>query len=399
MVNLSQEFDKEAKGQTSKPKESKASLDNKDKKGSTVPPAPSEKHQPTGPTESATAESKNASEASVPDPTGAQPSKDAASGKVSPDQGKSESSTPSNTTTQGDPNLPSNKKMTAKQWGANFVAKHQEMLAKKAKTQEFVQPESLKERLIREGKSHPDPKDPKFAQYFKEKAIKPTHPESNTSDNNEGGNSKDSAGTPSIATPTTKVYPKRGAGFCSTFASLLSPGGTKPKGSPSSSASSASYVDPESLKTGAKKGAKENTIDGEGDPEETINPKVTTMEDPTPDAPDPSVPIEDNSTSVIPPEGEVVAEETIIVVKEIKTGVSNEELPPQNRDNPEDIAGNPPEEPIGGSEDNSSTLQDGSSNTASEQWQTVLDRRIAKKNKKALKNKEKQQKRQAKLLR
>jgi hypothetical protein len=67
--------------------------------------------------------------------------------------------------------------MTAQEWGAKFVHIHQERAAKKTKAQQLTRPESLKERLIREGKSHPDPKDPKFPQYFKNKAIKSTHQE------------------------------------------------------------------------------------------------------------------------------------------------------------------------------------------------------------------------------
>jgi hypothetical protein len=58
-----------------------------------------------------------------------------------------------------------------------------------------------------------------------------------------------------------------------------------------------------------------------------------------------------------------------------------------------------PEDPIGGDGNDEITPQDGSSNTASEEWTTILDKRIERKNKKARKNKEKQQKKLAKQLR
>jgi hypothetical protein len=149
--------------------------------GSTGEPKPTDLTNPTD------TESNKIAGTHDPDSKGSQPSKDASSKPVLPAQGKVEGSTPPSQPDQDNPVPPSSKKMTAEQRGAKLVvSKHQEMVAKKAKTQEFIRPESLKERLIREGKSHPDPKDPKFAQYFKEKAIKSTHQEGNTSGNNEG---------------------------------------------------------------------------------------------------------------------------------------------------------------------------------------------------------------------
>jgi hypothetical protein len=412
-INLSQEFDKEATQPVPNSKEPKARRDNQDKKKSTVPSESSGGQKPTDSTKPMGNENNKTTGTRVPDLKGSQSSNDVSSRRVLPAQGK----VPPNQPAQNNPSLPSNKKLTAEQWGAKLVSKHQEMIAK--------------ERLIREGKSHPDPKDPKFPQYFKEKAIKSTHQEGGTSGNNDGENSKNAAENPSIATPTPRVTPKRGAGLCTTITNMFSPGGTKPNGSPSSSASSASYVDPDSVNLGAKEGTKENTTGGEGDPEKTIDPNVTTLEDPIPDAPDPIKPGEDNSTTVIPPGDKVVKEHTVTVIEETKTDISNEGSPPQNRGNSDDITSNPPEEPTGGSEDNSSaprgessnninsddatsnppekpiggnednasTPRDGSLNTDSEQWQTILDKRTAKKNKKARKNKEKQLNEQAKLLR
>jgi hypothetical protein len=135
-------------------------------------------------------ENNKTADTNIPDPKGPQPPKDASLGEILSDRGKTGSSIPSNQATQSNTDLPSNKKMRAQQWGAKFVHKHQERAAKKTKAQQFTRPESLKERLIREGKSHPDPKDPKFTQYFKEKAIKPTHQEEegNISGNSGGGN-------------------------------------------------------------------------------------------------------------------------------------------------------------------------------------------------------------------
>jgi hypothetical protein len=74
-------------------------------------------------------------------------------------------------------------------------------------------------------------------------------------------------------------------------------------------------------------------------------------------------------------------------------------MTPQNEGNSDAITSDPPEDAIIGDGDDESTPQDGSSNTASEEWTTILDKRIERKNKKAHKNKEKQQKKQAKQLR
>jgi hypothetical protein len=185
----------------------------------------------------------------VPDPKEQQPSKDESSGEVLSDQGKTEGNIPSNQVIQGNPDHPSNKKMTAQEWGSKFVHIHQERTARKIKAQEFTCPESLKERLIQEGKSHLDPKDPRFPQYFKNKAIKssPQEQEGNISGDSVGGDSKDIVETPPITIPHPEVTPKRARGLCTTLSNIFSPGGTKPKDSPSSE-SSATYVDPDLVK-------------------------------------------------------------------------------------------------------------------------------------------------------
>jgi hypothetical protein len=171
-INLSQEFDKKARERTPKLKEPKSRQDNKGKKESTSPSESGRGQQPTELTKSLITGENKTVDTNVPGPKEQQPSKDESSGEILSDQGKTEGNIPSNQATQSDPNHPSNKKMTAQEWGSKFVHIHQERTAKKTKAQEFTRPESLKEKLIREGKSHPDPKDPRFPQYFKNKAIK-----------------------------------------------------------------------------------------------------------------------------------------------------------------------------------------------------------------------------------
>jgi hypothetical protein len=192
---------------------------------------------------------------------------------------------------------------------------------------------------------------------------------------------------------------------------MFSPGGTKSGGSPSSD-SSETYVDPDSVKRIVGEGTKENTAKGEDtvettDPKanaktleegpegtpvveegtkETTDPNATTLKDPTSDVSDPLKANEDISTEAVLPDGEVVKEHIITSVKEMKTDASTEGLTPQNDGNSDDITSNPPEDPISGSGNDETTPQDGSSNTASEEWKTILDKRIAKKNKKARKN-------------
>jgi hypothetical protein len=177
---------------------------------------------------------------------------------------------------------------------------------------------------------------------------------------------------------------------------MFSPGGTKPGESPSSD-SSATYVDPDLVKKTVGEGTEENTAVREGteeitDPndntetvgegtEETTDPNAPTLKDPTSDVSDPLEENGDNPTKDMPSDGEVVREVTIILVKEVKTDVSNEGLTPQNEGNSNEITSNPPEEPIGGNEDDGTTPHDGSPNTASEEWKTILDKRTAKKNK------------------
>jgi hypothetical protein len=174
-INLSQEFDKEAEQQTPKSKDPKPRQDNHGKKESTAPSGPSGGSQPTESTKTVNTENNKTADTNVLDPKEPKAPKDATSGEVFSSQGKTEGSLPLYQPTQSNPDLPSNKKMTPQEWGAKFVHKHQERAAKRAKAQQLTHPESLKERLIRERKSHPDPKDPKFHQYFKDKAIKPTH--------------------------------------------------------------------------------------------------------------------------------------------------------------------------------------------------------------------------------
>jgi hypothetical protein len=198
---------------------------------------------------------------------------------------------------------------------------------------------------------------------------------------------KDSAETPSIATPHPEVTPKRGGGLCTTLTNIFSPGGTKPKDSPSSD-SSATYVDPDLAER----------IVGEGT-EETTDPNVDTLKDSTSDNSNLFRASGDNSTEDVPLDGEVIKEHTIISVEEIKTNASTKGMIPRNEGTLEAIASDPSEDLIAGNGDDESMPQDGSSNTVSEEWTTVLDRRIKRKNKKAHKNKEKQQKKQAKQLR
>jgi hypothetical protein len=223
--------------------------------------------------------------------------------------------------------------MTAQEWGSKFVHIHQERTAKKVKAQEFTRPESLKEKLIREGKSHPDPKDPRFPQYFKDKAIKssPQGQKENVSGDNTGGDSKDIAQTPLIVIPHPEVTPKRAGGLCTTLTNIFSPGGTKPKDSPSSE-SSATHVDPDLAKK----------IVGEGT-EETTDPNANTLEDPTSDASNLFGISGDNSTEDVPSDGEVVKEHIIISVEGIETNANTEGMIPTNEGTSEAIANDPSE--------------------------------------------------------
>jgi hypothetical protein len=123
------------------------------------------------------------------------------------------------------------------------------------------------------------------------------------------------------------------------------------------------------------------------------------LEDPTSDVSNPLRASGDNSTEDVLSDNEVVKEHIIILVEEIKTDASTEGMIPQNEGNSDAIMSNPLKDPIGGDGNDESTPPDGSSNTASEEWTTILDKRIKRKNKKARKNKEKQQKKQAKQLR
>jgi hypothetical protein len=93
--------------------------------------------------------------------------------------------------------------MTAQQWGSRFVHIHQERTTKKIRAQEFTRPESFKDKMIQEGKSHPDPKDPSFPQYFKTKEIRSTSQdlEQKVSEANTDGNSMNTTETPSSAMP------------------------------------------------------------------------------------------------------------------------------------------------------------------------------------------------------
>jgi hypothetical protein len=101
--------------------------------------------------------------------------------------------------------------MTAQQWGSRFVHIHQERKPKKIRAQEFTRPESFKDKMIREGKSHPDPNDPNFPQYFKAKAIRTTPQElgQNVSEANTDGNSNNATETTSSVMPNPEVTPKR----------------------------------------------------------------------------------------------------------------------------------------------------------------------------------------------
>jgi hypothetical protein len=142
----------------------------------------------------------------------------------------------------------------------------------------------------------------------------------------------------------------------------------------------------------------ETTVVGEGT-KETNNPSANTLEDPTSNVPDPLRASRDNPTEDVISDSEAVKEHIIISVKEIKTDANTERMIPQNEDNSDAITSNPPKDPIDGDGNDESTPQDGSPNAASEEWTPILDKRITRKNKKAHKNKEKQQKKQAKQLR
>jgi hypothetical protein len=158
-----------------------------------------------------------------------------------------------------------------------------------AKAQEFIRPESFKEKLIREGKSHPDPKDPTFPTYFKNKAIRPPSQEQERTvpGDNTGGNSKDIAETTPTAMPHPEATPKRAGGICSTLTNIFSPGGTNPKDSPSSE-SSATYVDPDVAERIVEEGTNETT-----------DPNANTLENPTADTSDAIEEGGDNSTEAV----------------------------------------------------------------------------------------------------
>jgi hypothetical protein len=279
--------------------------------------------------------------------------------------------------------------MTAQQWGSQFVNIHHERTAKKAKAQEFIRPESLKEKLIREGKSHPDPKDPSFQQYFKNKAIRlPSQDhERVVSGSNISGNSNDIMETPPIAMSHPEVTPKRTGGICSTLTNIFSPGGNNPKNS-SPSESSASYVDPDV----ADKIVEEVIA-------EPTNPNTDTLENPTADTSDAIEESGDNSTEAVPLDGEVGSEHIVITIETNKTNASSAGETPQNDDITETIADDPPEDPTTGNGDDEVTAEDESSPNIPEEWTTIIDRRTERKHKKARKNKEQKQKKQAKLLR
>jgi hypothetical protein len=279
--------------------------------------------------------------------------------------------------------------MTAQQWGSKFVHIHQERTTKKARAQEFTRPESFKDKMIREGKSHPDPKDPSFPQYFKAKAIRNTPQElgQKVSKANTDGNLTNTAETPSSAMPNPEVTPKWAGGFCSTLTNIFSPGGTNSKNSPSSE-SSASYVDPDVAEKIVKK-----TIAG------TTIPSDNTLENPTVGSSDIIEESGDNSNETVHLDGEVEKEHIIITIEAIKTNANSEEMtPPPNESISEAIVDDPPEDPITGIGDDEVMAPDGSSPIFPEEWTTVMDKRIERKNKKAHKNKEHKQKKQAKQL-
>jgi hypothetical protein len=272
--------------------------------------------------------------------------------------------------------------------GSRFIHIHHERTAKKVKAQEFTRPESLKDKLIREEKSHPDPNDPRFPQYFKNKAIRPPSQEQErtVSGDNIGGNLNDVTETPPTAMPHPEVTPRRTGGICSTLTNIFSPGGTNPKNSLPSE-SSASYVDPDVAETIVEEGIAETTA-----------PNVNTLENPTADTSNAIKESGDNSTEVVPLDGEFENEHIVITIETIETNVSIEEVTPQNKDITAAIADDPPEDLTTGNGDDEAMAEGESSPILPEEWTTIIDRKTERKNKKACKNKERKQKKQAKLL-
>jgi hypothetical protein len=222
-VNLTQEFDKETEEQTSRSEEPKSKQNKKGKKKSVTPSKPVKEQQVNASTNSSATGGDKIDDTNVSGPKMQVPSKDESTEKVSSDQGKSGSSVSSDQVAQSNANHQSEKKMTAQQWGSRFVHIHQERTTKKVRAQEFTRPESFKDRMIREGKSHPDPKDPSFPQYFKAKAIRNTsqEQEQRVPEADIDGNLTNTAETPSSAMPNSEVTPKRAGGFCTTLTNIF----------------------------------------------------------------------------------------------------------------------------------------------------------------------------------
>jgi hypothetical protein len=312
-VNLIQEFDKEAEGKASKPKESKTNQSRKGK-GKSVASSETNKEQQSQQGEeiisadkpthskqtnalmkpSMTGDNKTA-DTDIPDTKDQVPSKGKSTEEVLSDKGKSGSNVAPKQVAQDDPDNQSDKKMTAEHFGSRFVHLHHERKAKKAREQGFTRPESLKDKLIQEGKSHPDPRDPKFPQYFKDKAIRPPSQgqKKNVSGDNIGKSLNDVTETPLTAMPYPEATPKQTGGICSTLTNIFSPGGAKSQNS-SPSESSASYVDPDTA----------GKIEEEGT-SKTTTPNVDTLEDPTAGASDAIEESGDNSTEVAPLDGKL----------------------------------------------------------------------------------------------
>jgi hypothetical protein len=377
-LNLIQEFDKEAEEQTPKLKESK-SKQNK----------PTHPKQTNDSKKSSVTEGNKTDDTKVNNPKEQVPLKGESTGADLSNQGKSGSDVAPSQVAQSDPDHQGDKKITAQQWGSRFVHIHHERTAKKVKVQEFIRPESLKDKLIREGKSHPDPKDPRFPQYFKNKAIRPPSQEQDrvVSGDDIDGNLNDVTETPPIAMPHPEVTPKRTGGICSTLTNIFSPGGNNPKDS-SPSESSASYVDPD---------VAEKIV--EEDVAETTDPNVNTLENPTADTLDAIKESKDNSTEAALLDGEFDNEHIVTTIKTTEPNASSKGVTPHNEGITEAIAEDPPEDPTPGNEDDEVMAEDESSPNPPEEWTTIIDRRTEQKNKKARKNKEHKQKKRAKLLR
>jgi hypothetical protein len=151
-INLIQEFDKEAEGQTSKPKESKSKQNRKDKEKSVVSsetvkgqqPQQGEKisnanksthlKQTNDSTKSSVTGGNKTDDTNVPNSKEQVPSKDESTGEVLSDQGKSGSNVPPNQVGQSNPDHQSDKKMTAQQWAHDsftFIMKGQQRRSKR----------------------------------------------------------------------------------------------------------------------------------------------------------------------------------------------------------------------------------------------------------------------------